>query len=69
MTEKDAVKCMSFAQKNWWYVPVEAEIKGEKVRSFLQNLMKFAKQYEVRKHGFNIIRDCRLSYLSWAFSA
>ncbi|MGC6247745.1 tetraacyldisaccharide 4'-kinase [Bisgaard Taxon 45] len=35
MTEKDAVKCMAFAQQNWWYVPVEAEIKGTKVRSFL----------------------------------
>ncbi|HDR0632540.1 tetraacyldisaccharide 4'-kinase [Pasteurella multocida] len=43
MTEKDAVKCRSFAQKNWWYVPVEAEIKGEKVRSFL------AKFDEIRK--------------------
>ncbi|SUC09614.1 tetraacyldisaccharide 4'-kinase [Pasteurella canis] len=35
MTEKDAVKCFSFAQPNWWYVPVEAVIEGEKVRSFL----------------------------------
>ncbi len=26
MTEKDAVKCQTFAQENWWYVPVEAEI-------------------------------------------
>jgi len=24
MTEKDAVKCKSFASKNYWYVPVEA---------------------------------------------
>lgn len=24
MTEKDAVKCRAFSQKNWWYLPVEA---------------------------------------------
>ncbi|MDO5053923.1 MAG: tetraacyldisaccharide 4'-kinase [Pasteurella oralis] len=35
MTEKDAVKCFAFAQPNWWYVPVDAVIEGEKVRSFL----------------------------------
>jgi tetraacyldisaccharide 4'-kinase len=23
MTEKDAVKCRSFAQANWWYIPLE----------------------------------------------
>jgi tetraacyldisaccharide 4'-kinase len=26
MTEKDAVKCSSFAQDNWWYLPVEAQV-------------------------------------------
>ena len=26
MTEKDAIKCASFAQDNWWALPVEAEI-------------------------------------------
>lgn len=25
MTEKDAVKCQSFAQPNWWYVAVDAQ--------------------------------------------
>ncbi|WP_354624914.1 tetraacyldisaccharide 4'-kinase [Psychromonas sp. MME2] len=24
MTEKDAVKCLAFAQPNWWYLPIEA---------------------------------------------
>ena len=24
MTEKDAVKCKSFSQSNWWYLPVDA---------------------------------------------
>lgn len=44
MTEKDAVKCMAFAQDNWWYVPVEAEISSpnnnQKVRCFLDKLSK-----------------------------
>nr|WP_086940364.1 tetraacyldisaccharide 4'-kinase [Thaumasiovibrio occultus] len=26
MTEKDAVKCYSFAHDNWWYLPVNAEL-------------------------------------------
>lgn len=26
MTEKDAVKCLSFAQANWWYLAVDAEL-------------------------------------------
>ena len=26
MTEKDAVKCRSFALDNWWYLPVSAEL-------------------------------------------
>ena len=25
MTEKDALKCEPFAQRNWWFVPVEAQ--------------------------------------------
>ncbi|MCG6199998.1 tetraacyldisaccharide 4'-kinase [Psychromonas antarctica] len=26
MTEKDAVKCTTFAQKNWWYLPIDAQL-------------------------------------------
>lgn len=26
MTEKDAIKCLSFARKNWWYLRVDAKI-------------------------------------------
>ncbi|MFB6434721.1 MAG: tetraacyldisaccharide 4'-kinase [Candidatus Malihini olakiniferum] len=26
MTEKDAVKCRRFAQANWWYLPVDAQL-------------------------------------------
>jgi len=28
MTEKDAVKCQDFPQKNMWYIPIKATIKG-----------------------------------------
>lgn len=26
MTEKDAIKCQSFAKSNWWYLPIEVEL-------------------------------------------
>lgn len=29
MTEKDAVKCTAFAQKNWWYLPISAQLPKE----------------------------------------
>ncbi len=29
MTEKDAVKCRAFAEDNWWYLPVDAQLGGE----------------------------------------
>ena len=31
MTEKDAVKCQSFAQKNWWYLPVDAIVSTDQL--------------------------------------
>ncbi|AEW77509.1 tetraacyldisaccharide 4'-kinase [Aggregatibacter actinomycetemcomitans] len=40
MTEKDAVKCLAFAQENWWYVPVTAEIHGEKARQLIQKIVQ-----------------------------
>ncbi|MBN6076962.1 tetraacyldisaccharide 4'-kinase [Aggregatibacter actinomycetemcomitans] len=40
MTEKDAVKCLAFAQKNWWYVPVTTEIHGEKARQLIQKIVQ-----------------------------
>ena len=29
MTYKDAVKCQSFARKNWWYLKISPEIEGD----------------------------------------
>ncbi|MFU2316741.1 tetraacyldisaccharide 4'-kinase [Rahnella sp. PCH160] len=38
MTEKDAVKCRSFAQAAWWYLPVEAKIQGLQAEKLLQKI-------------------------------
>lgn len=38
MTEKDAVKCRHFAQPNWWYLPVDASLKGEAVAPLLADI-------------------------------
>lgn len=38
MTEKDAVKCQSYANKNCWYVPVTANLPQELEHSLLQRL-------------------------------
>ena len=35
MTEKDAVKCKSFATKNHWFVPVTAQLSSEFTEKFL----------------------------------
>ncbi|MDR2265288.1 MAG: tetraacyldisaccharide 4'-kinase [Enterobacter asburiae] len=39
MTEKDAVKCRAFAKKNWWYLPVDAELSGEQPGQLLKDLI------------------------------
>jgi len=41
MTEKDAVKCMAFAQPHWWYLQVDAEVDeilGQRILQKLRNL-------------------------------
>lgn len=50
MTEKDAVKCQSFAKDNWWYVPVDAEIieaekQSENLPLFWAKIDKLVEQY------------------------
>lgn len=39
MTEKDAVKCRTFAKENWWYLPVDAELSGEQPTHLLKELI------------------------------
>lgn len=38
MTEKDAVKCRAFAQANWWYLPVNADINPAQAETLLSRL-------------------------------
>jgi len=38
MTEKDAVKCQHFANKNMWYIPIEATISGKLNQHLLNKL-------------------------------
>ena len=44
MTEKDAVKCRRFAQKNWWYLPVDAVLSGDRAQTLLQELITLARR-------------------------
>jgi len=44
MTEKDAVKCRPFARDNWWYLPVDAELEGERPEKLLLELIALARQ-------------------------
>ncbi|OCG21988.1 MULTISPECIES: tetraacyldisaccharide 4'-kinase [unclassified Gilliamella] len=46
MTEKDAVKCRQFAQKNWWYLPIDAEIPVGAVDQICLLLAKTKSQRE-----------------------
>lgn len=43
MTEKDAVKCRKFAQSNWWYLPVNAEIPAEQGNELLAKITSLIK--------------------------
>lgn len=38
MTEKDAVKCTSFAQQNWWYLPIDGQLPIAFTQPFLDKL-------------------------------
>ncbi len=44
MTEKDAVKCRAFAQDNWWYLPVNAELQGDGAQRLLAKLTLLAQR-------------------------
>ncbi|MTD40524.1 tetraacyldisaccharide 4'-kinase [Erwinia sp. CPCC 100877] len=43
MTEKDAVKCRSFARENWWYLPVEAQLIGGQAERLLIELLNLVR--------------------------
>ncbi|MGK2946877.1 MAG: tetraacyldisaccharide 4'-kinase [Candidatus Malihini olakiniferum] len=41
MTEKDAVKCRRFAQANWWYLPVDAQLAEQGALMLLDKITSF----------------------------
>ncbi|MDO6707346.1 tetraacyldisaccharide 4'-kinase [Photobacterium sp. 1_MG-2023] len=45
MTEKDAVKCQSFAQPNWWYLPVDAKLSEPQATAFINQIIKVKEEY------------------------
>ncbi|CNI32161.1 tetraacyldisaccharide 4'-kinase [Yersinia thracica] len=42
MTEKDAVKCRAFAQPNWWYLPVDAQLPPDQAEQLLLKIQAIA---------------------------
>lgn len=44
MTEKDAVKCKSFAQPNWWYLPIDAQINNIFIEMLIKKIDASRKQ-------------------------
>lgn len=40
MTEKDAVKCHSFAKSHWWYLPVNAQFDDEPLVQLMTSINK-----------------------------
>jgi tetraacyldisaccharide 4'-kinase len=43
MTEKDAVKCTSFAKPNWWYLPISAKFSSEFEKKLLEKIKTITK--------------------------
>lgn len=41
MTEKDAVKCRQFAQPDWWFLPVDAQLSEQFKLQLFEKLAKF----------------------------
>lgn len=45
MTEKDAVKCVSFAKRNWWYLPVSACFSDNDQQQIIKKILDVRKEY------------------------
>ncbi|GHA37552.1 tetraacyldisaccharide 4'-kinase [Photobacterium aphoticum] len=45
MTEKDAVKCHTFALPNWWYLPVDAVLPPEQAERLINRIIKVKEEY------------------------
>lgn len=46
MTEKDAIKCVNFAHKNWWYMQVDVKIKKNDEKFLLNRVEKIINLYQ-----------------------
>lgn len=46
MTEKDAMKCLDFAHKNWWYVYVDVKINHINTKKLLYTIEKKIQHYQ-----------------------
>ncbi|XOD70114.1 MAG: tetraacyldisaccharide 4'-kinase [Sodalis sp. (in: enterobacteria)] len=46
MTEKDAVKCLSFARANWWYLPVDAHLPASAKKDLLTPVEQAIRRYK-----------------------
>lgn len=44
MTEKDAVKCRVFAQPNWWYLPVDAQLPPDQAEQLLLKIQALSRR-------------------------
>lgn len=40
MTEKDKVKCLEFAQDNWWYLPVNAKMSEQDSKKLINDIQR-----------------------------
>lgn len=51
MTEKDAVKCRSFARSNWWYLPVDARLPVSAEQDLLTPIEQAIRRYRPTTGG------------------
>ena len=51
MTEKDAVKCVAFADERCWYVPVTAEFPENEARELTDLVLARASEFKTKAHG------------------
>jgi tetraacyldisaccharide 4'-kinase len=51
MTEKDAVKCSTWARENFWYLPVDAQLDPEIVRQLVAKVKAVRKGELARERG------------------
>ena len=57
MTEKDAVKCRAFAEENWWYLPVDAQLSGDEPAKLLTQLTLLASGNQLRRGSVRLMES------------